>query len=180
MTHAFASLPSPHRWILLAILFAGTIILAVKLTSQGKPLRTQAAPNGILSYEFAWNQNRAELILNSWTNFKATARQQLLLDFPFLVFYPLLFSLACGMLADSPSNRMAAVGIFLSWAVLAACPLDAAENIALLRMLDLGASETLARIAGWCAGVKFVLVYSGLGYIVLQGLGVLVAKMRGA
>lgn len=180
MTHAFAWLPSPYRWVLLVVFIAGTVIFAAKLTSQGKPLITEAAPNGILSYEFAWNQSKAGLILDSWKLLKETARSQLLLDFAFLVFYPLAISLACAMLADSPQNKMAVVGAFISWAVLAAGLLDAAENIALLRMLDGGASDFLARLAAWCAGVKFTLVYSGLGYVVLQGLAVLVAKVRGA
>lgn len=93
---------------------------------------------------------------------------------------PLFFSLACAMLAASPLNSMALAGIFLSWAILAAVPLDAAENIALLRMLEQGASGFLARLAGLCAGVKFVLVYSGLGYLLLQGTAVLVERIRTA
>lgn len=180
MTHAFAWLPSPYRWVLLVILIAGTVFLAARLTSQGKPLITEAAPNGILSYEFAWNRSKARLILDSWEKLKETARWQLLLDFAFLVFYPLAISLACAMLADSPHNKMAVVGIFISWAVLASGPLDAAENVSLLRMLDGGASDFLARLAAFCAGVKFTLVFSGLGYVVLQGLAVLAARIRGA
>lgn len=100
------------------------------------------------------------------------------MDFVFLVAYPLLGSIACAMLAESRLNAVAVVGAFLSWAVLAAAPLDAVENLALLAMLD-GETSTLgARLAAWCAGLKFALVYAGLGYIVLQGLAVLVARLR--
>jgi hypothetical protein len=180
MLHAFTSLPSAYRWGLLALFFVGTAAFAVKLALQGKPLRTEAAPNGILSYEFAWDRSQAERIIGSWGSLKDTAEHQLWWDFGFLVFYPLLLSLACAMLAESPFNSMAAVGIFISWAVLAAGPLDAVENIALLRMLDVGASGFMARLAGWCAGVKFVLAYASLGYIVLQGVCVLISKMRAA
>lgn len=180
MIHAFAWLPSPYRWALLAVLLVATVALAVKLASQGRPLRTEAAPDGIISYEFAWSQSRAERILGSWGSLKDTARRQLITDFGFLVVYPLLLSLACAMLAESPHNRLAEVGIFISWSVLAAGPLDAAENFALLRMLDQGASESLARLAAWCAGVKFMLVYSSFGYIALQGAAVLVGKLRAA
>lgn len=178
MRHAFETLPTAYRWGLLALLIAGTVAFAVKLKSQGKPLKNDAAPDGILSYEFAWNRSQAELIIGSWGSLKETAKHQLCLDFGFLVFYPLLLCLACAMLADSPFNSMASVGIFISWAVLVACPLDAVENIALLRMLDVGASEFLARLAAWCAGVKFILAFAGLGYIVLQALDVLVGKLR--
>lgn len=178
MTNPFAWLTSPYRWALLAILVIATTILAIKLTNQGEPLR-KAVPEGILAYEFAWSAQKAESILVSWAALKETVRQQLIWDFGFLVAYPLLFSLACAMLADSPSNKMAMVGVFISWAVLAAMPLDAIENLALLRMLDTGADKLLAQLAGICAGLKFTVVYSALGYIVLQGLGTLVSRLRG-
>jgi len=177
MQHPFMWLSVPYQWALLVILCAGTAGFAMMLTAQGKPLRTSAAPHGILAYEFAWNRDRAAQILGSWSSLKDTAQQQLLLDFGFLILYPILLSLACAMLAESPLNSMAIVGCFVSWVMLAAGPLDAVENFALLRMLDVGASEGLARLAGWCAGVKFLLVYSGLGYIALQGLGVLIEKI---
>ena len=177
MSHPFAWFSSSYRWPLFAILLIGTILFAVKLTSQGKPLRTSAAPGGILSYEFAWTKPQADSILTSWASIKETARQQLLIDFGFLVFYPLTLSLACAMLAGSAFNKMAVVGAFISWAVLLAGPLDAVENLSLLRMLGTGGSEFLARLAGFCAGVKFALVYSSLGYLVLQGLATLVAKL---
>ncbi len=180
MTHPFAWLSSSYRWPLFAALLVGTILFAIKLTSQGKPLRTSAAPEGILSYEFAWTKPEADSILISWGRIKDTARQQLLWDFGFLVFYPLALALACAMLSGSSFNKMAAVGVFISWAVLLAGPLDAIENLALLRMLATSGSDFLARLAGFCAGVKFALVYSSLGYLVLQGLATLLGKMRAA
>jgi hypothetical protein len=180
MLHAFGWLPSPYRWVLFIALLAATVVLAVMLTKQGKPLRTASAPNGVLSYEFAWNRIQAEQILASWSSLKDTVKQQLWLDFGFLITYPFLLSLACAMLTELPLNSMASAGVLISWAALATGPLDAAENFALLRMLDVGASESLARLAGWCAGVKFLLVYSALGYVVLQGLSIVVAKIRAA
>lgn len=180
MLHLFAWLPGSYRLVVLAFLFAATVIFALILSAQGRPLRTDAAPQGILSYEFAWNRVRASRILESWRSITNTAKEQLRLDFGFLVVYPLLLALACAMLAESPSSASAPVGLFISWAVLAAGPLDAAENVLLWRMLDHGAEECLARLAAWCAGLKFVLVYSGAGYIVLQGLAVLVGRIRAA
>lgn len=180
MSHSFVWLTASYRWPLFAALLVGTVLFAIKLTNQGKPLRTSSAPEGILSYEFAWTKPEADSILISWGKIKDTARQQLLLDFGFLVFYPLALSLACAMLAGSSFNKMAAVGVFISWAVLLAGPLDAVENLALLRMLDTGGSDFLARLAGFCAGVKFAFVYSSLGYLVLQGLATLLAKLRTA
>lgn len=178
MLHAFTWLPSPYQWVLLAVLLAGTVAYAIKLKNQGQPLVNTTATQGILTYEFAWSSSRAEAILNSWSSQNDIARRQVWLDFGFLVVYPLLLSLACAMLSESPYNSTAVVGVFISWAVLASGPLDAVENFALLRMLNIGASGGLARLAGWCAGIKFLLIFSSLGYLVLQGAGVLVGKMR--
>ncbi len=143
MLHAFTWLPSPYRWILLVTLLAGTVAYGVKLKNQGKPLVNPAAPQGILSYEFAWSSSRAEAILNSWSSQKDVAKRQLWLDFGFLIVYPLLLSLACAMLSESPHNSTAIVGVFISWAVLASGPLDAVENFVLL------GCSIRARAGGW-------------------------------
>jgi hypothetical protein len=158
---------------------AATITFGVILKSQGKCLRTPEAPAGILSYEFAWSPGSARTILKSWESIKDKAKKQLLVDYAFLLFYPLFLSLGCAMLADSRLNQMAAVGIVISWAVLVSGPLDGIENLALLRMLKSGETELLVKTAGLCAGIKFVLVFSGLGYIVLQGLAVIDRCLRG-
>jgi hypothetical protein len=62
--------------------------------------------------------------------------------------------------------------------VLTSGPLNAVENFTLLRMIDAGASGGLARLAGWCAGIKFLLVFSSIGYLILQGASVLIGKLR--
>lgn len=165
------------RWVLLAALFLGTLAYAAALKRQGKPLDDTGA--SILDYEFAWTEARARTILTAWTGLEDVARRQIRLDFGFLLVYPLLLSLVCAMLAASPGNSMAPLGVFLAWAVLACAPLDAVENLALLRMLDLGASGAMARLAALCAGLKFTLVYAGMGYGLLQGLAVGVARLKG-
>ena len=176
MVHAFSWMPSPYRWVLLAACFVGTVALSVVLAKQGKGLRNAVAPQGVVSYQFAWSQLRAEQILQSWRGLETTVERQLLIDFPFLIVYPILLSLGCAMLSQNSANTLPAVGIFISWAVLAACPLDALENLALLRMLHHGASPALAQAAGWFAGLKFLLVFSALGYLALQGLGVVLKR----
>lgn len=179
MTHAFEWLAGGQRWLWLGILFVAMSGLGTALKIQGRPLERAGA--SILEYELAWNREGAARVLDRWNTpeLRETARKQLLLDFPFLLVYPLFFSLACGMLSGAPGNRMAMVGVFLSWAVLAALPLDAAENLALLRTLSSHPSQTLARLATLAAGAKFTLVYAGLGYLVLEGLGVIGRKLLG-
>lgn len=174
--HPFSWVTHSYRYYALAVFFIAVATLAWKLSSQGKPLITTAAPDGILSYEFSWSRSGAQTILDSWEGLAPVAREQLIWDYPFLILYPLLLSLACGMLGDSLGSARAVVGAFVSWGVLLAGPLDAIENYALLKMVESDASEGMAKIAGWCAGIKFVLVFSAIGYIVVAGITRLCTK----
>lgn len=168
--HPFSWLPHSSRWYVLAALFLAAATLAWKLSSQGKPLITPAAPKGMLSFQFSWSRSEAIKILDSWGKLKNVARKQLRWDYPFLSIYPLLLSLACGMLGDSFGDARAVGAVLVSWCVLFAGPLDAIENYALLKMLDSDASESMAKMAGWCAGIKFVLVLSAVGCILVNGI----------
>ena len=123
----------------------------------------------MISFQLSWTKAKAEAILNSWKNSLGIARWQLKWDNVFLLFYPLLFSLACGMLADSTHNTVrATIGSTLSWVVLLTGLFDAVENYALLDMIEHGASETMAKTAGGFAGAKFVLLFLALVYILTE------------
>lgn len=50
----------------LPLRLAATLALTVTLAVLTRPLTTDAAPAGILSYEFAWTADRASAILASW------------------------------------------------------------------------------------------------------------------
>lgn len=178
------NLPPPLSWIApenrhlaLAGFGLGTVVLAVVLAVVGKPLGS-TIPQAPLRYQFAWNAKRANEIKEIWKPQIKRAQLQLRIDFAFLVFYPLFFSLACAMLAESRFTSMVEIGIFISWAVLASGPLDAIENWALLRMLSHPATDHLARLAGFCSGIKFLLVFSAAGYLILQGLATTIAWCR--
>ncbi len=168
MHSPLSRLPSHLRRPALAALLALTLGLFAALTVQGRPLITPAAPLGILSYEFAGDKARADAILKSWSSHADTARLQLWLDFPFLIVYPLLLSLACSMTAEAAPGSGSHAGVLIAWVVLAAGPLDAAENILLLRMLDQGPGDATALAAAACAAVKFLLVFTAGGFIALQ------------
>ncbi|UVT16047.1 MAG: hypothetical protein H8K04_00315 [Nitrospira sp.] len=174
--HPFSWVTPVYRWYLLAALLISTAVLMGKLASQGKSLITDAAPRGMLSFQFSWNESGAKNILNSWEHLKAKARDQLFLDYVFLAIYPLFLSLTCGMLANTPGNEWVTLGAFLSWLILLAGPLDAVENYALLEMIRSGASEGMAKVAGWCSGFKFAFVLLALSYIVVTAvvIGILI------
>ncbi len=169
MSHPFVWLPALYRWGALAFLIAGTAVLALQLISLDKQLKEKVA-GGIVAFELAWTETRATEILNAWEDLQDVVKRQTHLDFVFLVLYPLTLSLACAMLAGRSGGVLAQVGIALSWAVLAAAPLDAVENLAMLHMLGHGAGTLPARIAGGCAALKFTLVILTFVYLVVQGL----------
>ena len=160
--------PVWRRRVLCAVA-AASGLLAVALTLQGWPLRLHV-PGGILAYEFAWSGARAQEILTTWRELLPVVRMQLLWDFPFLLLYPLAFSLACARLAWARHGRQASIGAFLSVAVLFAAPLDAIENLALLTMLSHVPTNGLARTAAVCAGAKFSLLLAAFAFLVVVSL----------
>jgi hypothetical protein len=173
-----SSLRHPFGWIsesaqgpALALLAVLLVVLSIALSAVGAALFSEAAPQGIVSYEFAGTAVGAERILGSWP---ALARQRAMLslglDYLYLLVYPAFISLACVRVSrrlEGLRPGVARFGMRLSWAVLAAAPLDAIENAALIQLLLAGPSEIWARVAWWCAGPKFALVILGLVFALL-------------
>lgn len=159
----------PLRGLVFAILatIAGLVML-FRLGPLDDVLRTRV-PGGILAFEFAWTGEAAEAILSAWRGLEPVAILQTRWDFLFLLTYPVALSVACVMLSDAPANPVAMIGVFVAWAVLAAVPLDAMENLAMLWMLEHGAREGLAKLATGCAGVKFTVLLAAVGYLLLAG-----------
>jgi len=91
-----------------------------------------------------------------WRNagLEQNAHISLWLDFAFLLAYPLGLALACWALANDGSGWFAQAGVCIGFSVLACAPLDAAENAALLSMLDNGTNDSAARIAAICAAIR--------------------------
>lgn len=171
MTHPFAFVANwPLRWLALVILL--TVAAAVMFARLGPldELLQEKVPAGIFGLEFAWSGERAREILEAWAGLEAVVRVQTYWDYAFLLCYPVALSLACAMLADAPANPVPLIGIFVAWATLAAVPLDALENLAMLQMVAHGASEALAKLATWCAGLKFTVLLAAVGYLLTSGV----------
>lgn len=166
--HPFDALPERIQSRALLPLGVLLVVLSVALLRVGAALFSDAAPQGILSYEFAGDAATAARILASWSS---EAREQAMLslglDYLYLTVYPAFLSLACVRIAVRLGGRLpraARLGAALSWAVLAAGALDAVENYALIRLLTDGASESWAGLAWWCAAPKFALVGAALAF----------------
>ncbi len=168
MTHPFESVrPGRVRYLFLPALTLYAV-LQVLFVILDAPLRTAAAPNGIVSFELAGSASAAQAILDSWN---AAARLDaafgLGIDYVFMLAYSTVIGIACiwasRVLAGS-RRRLASLGPLLAWGLWLAALCDAAENVALLLQLLRGASSSLAQLAAMCASAKFLLILLGLCY----------------
>ncbi len=150
-----------------AITSVASIVLLLRLRQIDALLWSPETPRGIVGFELAATRDRATLMLQAWRGLGVVelVRNSLRLDFGFLLVYPLSLGLACRIVSRRMAGVYDRVGAQLSYAVLACAPLDAVENLSLLRMLDLGASETLARLAAVSAVLKFALVLAAVVFV---------------
>ncbi|GMR09343.1 MAG: hypothetical protein BMS9Abin28_0161 [Anaerolineae bacterium] len=148
-----------------------SIGLMVSLAGLNGPLRTEAAPAGIVSYELAGDVATANEILESWgATGRAYAGISLGLDFLFLFTYAIAIGLACVLLADRLTTRatfLSALGIWLAWGMVAAGAFDFVENYGLIRVLICAEKSWWPVIARWSAIFKFILIGIGLSYLVV-------------
>ena len=166
--------------------FGSLAVSAVSLSAikvLDESLVNDAAPSGIISFEFARSIARARQILASWDAAdKLRCALSLGIDYLFLVAYAVFISLGCVYIANALKIRrpsLAKIGFFLAWAQFLAALLDAIENTALIQLLLGSRNELYAWIAWGCAGLKFTLVGSGLIYMV-SGFIVARVLLRGS
>ncbi len=175
MTYPFSWIVGQWHSLVLAGLVLASAFLMWRLSSIGSPLTIREgkiAPWGIVNIEMPWTSARAKEIVDAWEGrgLIETAKRQTRLDFLFLLIYPAALSLACMMLAGSGSGSLATAGVALSWLVLLCTPLDALENVMILRMFDGAIHSPIPFLTSLAASLKFLLLFSTLGYIIYAGL----------
>jgi hypothetical protein len=181
---------SPFDWIALSeqkrvfvLVLILTLTLLISLQALGSPLKTSAAPAGIVSFEFAGTIDLAREIVDSWgTKGRVFAGLNLGLDFLFLVSYTMCIGLGCVLLARSVSDHsriLHSIGMILAWGQVGAGLLDSLENYALIRVLLGTELAHWPVVARWCAIPKFLLVALGLVFILLAAV-LVVTKRRTA
>jgi hypothetical protein len=181
-------IPNPWSWVpepkqapffLFALLLTLAVLLALQVL--GAPLRTDAAPAGIISYELAGTLTAAQEILESWgPQGRTYAGVNLGLDYLFLCAYAASIGLACILVSRrfKPGSPPHTAGVLLAWALVLAAALDALENYALIRLLLGSTGGGLPALARSAALVKFLLVLLGLLYAILAGLAALFFRPR--
>lgn len=182
LQNPFEWLPSAARTRVFVILTVLALVVMAGLQVLGGPLKTEASPLGIVSFEFAGDLTTAQRMLDAWgPRGQVYAGLNLGLDYLFIVAYTGAIGLGCVLVAHSFSRgaaSLSAAGVVLAWAQLAAGALDCVENYALIQVL-LGSQRTLwPALARSCALPKFVIVALGLGYVVLGAIGIRVVKGR--
>jgi len=176
MKHPLEFLPPEARKPAFLLFLVFTILLFAIFRFLDVPLRTKAAPNGIVSFELAGTRERASEMLASWGGLNELgglmlfqpARSYLAfglgLDYLFMPVYAIALALAVLLASGRHTGRLGRVGTWVGWAALAAPFFDAVENYALLQL-------ALGRIvapwpgsAAFCASVKFALLAVGIVY----------------
>lgn len=149
-------------------LIAATLGYAALLKTQGDPL-VPTLPHGIVSLEVPWSSEAASGLVRDLQAQGLTdvARRQVQLDFAFVVLYPLCLALGCFVLAQVIPPGLAIYGLIVGWAVLLCAPLDAIENLALLRMLEGRTGAPWPQLSTVCAAVKFGLVFGALLFTIV-------------
>lgn len=171
MKHPLAMIAPEKRWQIFVPLLILTLVVMAILQATGGSLKTDAAPQGIVSFEFAGDVPAAQQIVDSWdAEARGHAGFSLGFDFLFLILYSTTIAFACAWIASSfqgSSKSLAIVGLLLAWGQWLAALLDAIENTGLLIILLDAPAAPWPQIARWCAFVKFALVILGLVYTLL-------------
>lgn len=182
MKHPLENIPSPARRPLFWAFLAGTLCLFAVFRVLDAPLRTTAAPNGIVSFELARTAFQAQAIIDSWQELANTASSVegepvpglvrraytfaafgLGLDYLFMPIYATALAFGILLAMDKHGKWFAAVGAWLGWGAYAAALFDAVENYALARMLMMNQVwSPFPQMAALNASVKFVLILLGL------------------
>lgn len=164
------------------VLFLSAILLMVALQLLGGPLKTDAAPLGIVSFELAGTLPLAQKMVESWGGLgQIYAGLNLGLDFLFIVVYANCIGLGCVIVARNLSRWgafLANAGSGLAWAQGLAALFDGIENYALIHLL-LGSQQPIfAVMAKWCAIPKFLIVGLGIAYVILGALATGIANRK--
>ncbi len=168
-THPLGFIPDDKRKAVFYVALAATlIVMAIFRFVLDPPLQTEAAPQGIVSFELAGSQLKADEIIASWD---ATAQLYaafgLGFDFLFMPVYATAIALGVLLAAGRHPGRFASVGAWIGWGAFAAALFDSAENICLFNLLLGNSGANYAGMAVFYATVKFGLILLGIGYALI-------------
>ena len=156
-------------WLLVLL----TLAVVFAMRTLDAPLRTGAAPNGIVSFELAGDLPAARAVLDSWNpQAKIFAGISLGLDYLFMILYGLTLWWVIRLLAlrFPKGSVFYAGGLLLSAIIWLAVAADALENYGLIRLLTGSLQASWAHFASLSAQLKFAIVGLGLLYALVAVL----------
>lgn len=163
MKHPLEFIPLNLRKPLFYVFFAMTIAIFGIFNILDQPLRTNSAPNGIVSFELAREVESAQSIVDSWdVSARLFAAFGLGFDYLFMPTYALALSLGLLIAVGNKINRYAIFAGWMGWGVFVAALFDAMENYMLWRVLTGDIISPYPEIAAICAMIKFILLILGL------------------
>ena len=189
MKHPLENIPSEYRSRLFFTFLFLTLSLFAVFRVLDQPLRTPAAPNGIVSFELAGSPLQAQAITDEWKRssllLSAVAGQAnpdivnvpyafaafgLGIDYLFMPVYA--FALAFGTLlaANRHAGWLKSLGAVAGYGAFVAAVFDAVENYALFQILLNRIVSPYPEIAFYCASLKFGLLIFGLLYALIGWL----------
>ena len=162
------------------ILFGLMVVIVVLMRLFDAPLKNEASPQGIVSFELAKDVDWSVAIIDSWDSFaKASAKRSMTLDFLFLVVYGLFIGLMIHKVNSVwRSSRFHTVGIALIYLVFIASFFDILENIALLLLLNGSLEQIWSSTAFYFAILKFFILALALVFIIISATAILLNKNR--
>ncbi len=182
LRHPFASLSTFGQNRAFILFFILSILVMISLQVTGAPLRTDVSPRGIISFEFAGKLDLAHRMVDSWgPTGRIYAGLNLGLDYLFLAVYACAISLGCILVARRLYRRNPApadAGIIIARAQFLAAILDCVENYGLIQVLLGTQYEVWPVVAKWCAWPKFLIVGTGLIYVVTGALWIALRKEK--
>jgi hypothetical protein len=159
---------SPRR----GLIVLGLLLLTLGMGALALPSIDDMGSVGIIEFELARTSDQAsEYYGELGESGRDAAEDSLYLDYPYLILYGLFYAMACLVVAARAEERgmahLARWGRPLAWGALAAAACDAAENLALLRVLDGHTDQPWPGLAFIFASAKFLLITAATLYIVV-------------
>ncbi len=159
-------------------LLGATLFFFLVLRFQGADLVRSYSPGGIVSLEIAPSAKATSEVLNGFTadGLVTTARQNIFIDFFFILFYSMLFYTLAGSISVRMTGRAATAGVLLAFLSLIAGLFDVIENIFMLLATYGWYNDLTAVLTAFFASAKFLLLFIALLYIIPCGLIVIMRK----
>lgn len=189
MRHPLEFIPNQYRKPIFFTSLALTLILFAVFSLLDQPLRTDAAPNGIVSFELAGNPQTARAITDSWKKMSlllsAVAGQAnpdtvnvpyvfaafgLGIDYLFMPIYALALGFGTLLASRRHGGWVRSLGALAGYGAFGAIVFDAVENYALLQVLLGSLQSSYPALAAFCAMMKFGLIAFGGWYALVAWL----------